>query len=230
MARNVGFTRNIKMLWMNHAYEVYKSGANRDEFKKVVYEYLSAEIKDPTNLGKTRNILTNMWFFDEQISKGAIILIEKFPDDKAIVYWCMLIRAYPIFLDVCQVMGKMFEFDEELTLKAIKEKLFDQWGERTTLYHCVDKLAATMKNMDCIRSNRGRYTRVYHEIEDKELLIFIALTYIKAVKSSYIFLDDINEWSAMFPFKYKISREFMTEDNRFQFSAFDGKPVIILNQ
>ncbi len=59
---------------------------------------------------------------------------------------------------------------------------------------------------------------------------FIAFTYLKTVDSSYISLEDINEWDAMFPFKCKITREMIALDDKYQVTAFDGKPVITLNK
>lgn len=34
----------------------------------------------------------------------------------------------------------------------------------------------------------------------------------------------------MFPFKYKITREMIALDDKYQVTAFDGKPVITLNK
>ncbi len=49
---------------------------------------------------------------------------------------------------MCKLIGKMSEFQDEITLAQLKQKLFDEWGERTTLYHSIDKLIATLKEFD----------------------------------------------------------------------------------
>lgn len=108
--------------------------------------------------------------------------------------------------------------------------MFDLWGERTTLYHSIDKIASTMKSLEGVDVSKGRYFKVTHEIQNPEVENFIAYTFLKTVESSYISLEDINEWDAMFPFKYKITREMIALDDRYQVSAFDGKPVITLSK
>ena len=57
----------------------------------------------------------------------------------------MMLRAYPVFKDISKLLGRMAKFQTELTLKQIKQKLFDEWGESTTLFYSIGKLIATMK-------------------------------------------------------------------------------------
>ncbi len=51
---------------------------------------------------------------------------------------------------MCRLIGKIGEFEETITTRQVKQKLFDEWGERSTLYHSIDKLLATMKALDFI--------------------------------------------------------------------------------
>ena len=142
----------------------------------------------------------------------------------------MLLYVFPVFGDICNTMGKMLRFQEEVTLSQLKDKMFDLWGERTTLYHSIDKIASTMKSLEGVDASKGRYFKVAHEIQNPEVENFIAYAFLKTVASSYISLEDINEWDAMFPFKYKITRAMIALDGRYQVSAFDGKPVITLSK
>lgn len=156
--------------------------------------------------------------------------MKRLPEDKVAIFWCMLLSVYPVFDDICNTMGKILRFQDEVTLSQLKDKMFDLWGERTTLYHSIDKIASTMKSLEGVDASKGRYFKVTHEIQNPEVENFIAYTFLKTVESSYISLEDINEWDAMFPFKYKITREMITLDDRYQVSAFDGKPVITLSK
>src|SRR5699024_10108969 len=102
-------------------------------------EYLSYEIGSPTVLRKTREILMNIWVYEndytDSLRNEALRLIQKDSDYALTVHWCMMLAAYPVFRDMCRLIGKIGEFEEKITMKQIKQKLFDEWGERSTLYH-----------------------------------------------------------------------------------------------
>lgn len=113
-------------------------------------EYLSFEIKSPTNLRKTREILLKIWVYEDEINlkirEEAIKLFNQYPEYRVCIHWSMILAAYPVFGDMCKLIGKMSEFQDEVTpLVKSNKKLFDEWGERTTLYHSIDKLVATLK-------------------------------------------------------------------------------------
>lgn len=231
MAKIVGLSRNIKMNWMNYAASALENVDNINEAKDILDGYLAAEIKSPDNLRKTKDILINIWVkSDTDLRKEAFALTKKFPEDRQAIFWCMLISVYPVFDELCDTLGKMLKFQDEVSLSQLKDKMFDLWGERTTLYHSIDKIAATMKSLEGVHASKGRYSKINHEIHSEEVENFIAYVYLKTVDSSYNSLEDINEWDAMFPFKYKITREMIALDNRYQVTSFDGKPVITLNK
>lgn len=231
MAKIVGLSRNIKLNWISYASSVLNDVTDINEAKKMLNDYLAAEIKSPDNLRKTKDILINIWLkSDDELRKEAFRLVEKYPEDKIVIFWCMLLSVYPVFDNICNTMGKIYKFQDEISLSQLKDKMFDQWGERTTLYHSIDKIAATMKSLECVKATKGKYTKVNHEVLNEDISNFIALTYLKTVDSSYTSLEDINDWDAMFPFNYKITREMISLDDRYQITAFDGKPVITLNK
>ena len=87
MAEFVGLSRNLKLSQMNFAAELSKENLPEAEFKARLNEYLSAEIKSPTNLRKTREILARIWFYEsgdfvEKIRDDARNLLEKFPSSR----------------------------------------------------------------------------------------------------------------------------------------------------
>ena len=229
MAKTVGLSRNIKMSWMSFAASELKNVNDISEAKTILDGYLAAEIKSPDNLRKTKDILINIWIKgDDDIRQGAFELVEKYPEDKNAVFWCMLLSTYPVFYDICNTIGKMFKFQDELTLSQVKEKMFDIWGERTTLFHSIAKIMSTMKSLEGIYALKGKYSKIERTIHNEEVTKFVAYTYLKTAEGSYITLEDINDWDAMFSFDYRITREMIALDDRYQVTAFDGKPTIKL--
>ena len=80
----------------------------------------------------------NIWVYDNpyssRLKSEAVQLIEKYPEYAVSINWCMMLAAYPVFLDMCKLIGKMSEFQDEITLAQLKQKLFDEWGEKKQPY------------------------------------------------------------------------------------------------
>ena len=103
-------------------------------------------------------------------------LMEKYPEYAVSINWCMMLAAYPVFFDMCKLIGKMSEFQDEITLAQLKQKLFDEWGERTTLYHSIDKLIATLKEFDVLRCEKpGKYYINRIPINNKKISVFMLM-------------------------------------------------------
>lgn len=234
MAKMVGLSRNLKIQWLNKTVELYASGLNEAEIKEQLNEYLSFEISSPTNLRKTREILMNIWVYENELAKGikkdAVELINKDQDNALAMHWCMMLAAYPVFVDLCKLIGKMSEFQDEITLAQIKQKLYDEWGERSTLYHSIDKLVATLKNMDVLVCDKpGKYRINKHRISDQKVVILMVYLLMLIDDSGYYTFLDLNASSYLFPFSYDVKKEAIMEDERFVFNNFGGELTIALN-
>lgn len=234
MAKAVGFSRTIKMPWIEKTIELINEGLPEDEIKAELDNYLSFEIKDPTNLGKARNILMNVWVRDNDYSsvvhKEALGIINKYPNQALAAHWCLMMMAYPVFKDLCKLIGKMSEFQDAFTLKQMKKKLYDEWGETTTLMYSIDKLVATLKNIGALKwVKAGTYTIEKICIDNEEILGLIAYTIVAVSDAGYHTVESLNESTLMFPFNYKIDRGLIVNDSNLSMNNFGGELTISIN-
>lgn len=234
MAKMVGLSRNLKIQWLNKVVELYSLGLEEVDIKNQLNEYLSYEITSPTNLRKTREILMNIWVYDNEMSQKireeAITLIKQDSDFALAMHWCMMLNAYPVFVDLCKLIGKMAEFQDEITLAQIKQKLYDEWGERSTLYHSIDKLIATLKGMDVLVCDKpGKYQIKKHRVLNDKVIKLMIYTLMSIDDSGYYTFLDLNSSSYLFPFEYEIKKESILEDDRFMLNNFGGELTIALN-
>ena len=235
MAKMVGLSRNLKLPWLNKAAELCSSDLTEQEIKDQLNEYLSFEITSPTNLRKTREILMKLWFYMPEgddsmqammssIRNEGLRLIGQDPDNAIPAHWCQLLVTYPVFADLSRLIGKMFEFDDVITMAQVKRKLFDEWGERTTLYHSVDKLIATLKAIDVLESpGTGKYTVKRHNIRNATVAHHLLHTMIVVDQRAYYRLPDLTSSVYLFPFTYKIKKDELLNDQRFSFNTFGGE-------
>lgn len=233
MAKMVGLSRNLKLQWLNKVVELVQEGLTEQEIKKQLTEYLSYEIESPTNNRKTREILMNIWVYENDNSNRlksiALALIKTYPEYSLEIHWCMMISAYPVFMDMCKLIGKMTEFQDEIILSQLKQKLFDEWGERTTLFHSIDKLIATFKALNVLVCTKpGKYNVNIHKVENSKIVTFMVYTIMSVDDGGYYTFSDINSSMYLFPFEYKIEKETILEDNRFTINNFGGEVSISL--
>lgn len=235
MAKMVGLSRNLKLQWLNKVVELVLEGLPENEIHDQLNDYLGYEIESPTNIRKTREILMNIWVYDnkysDKLKKEALSLIKNYPDYALEIHWCMMLAAYSVFDDMCKMIGKMSEFQDEITLAQIKQKLFDEWGERTTLYHSIDKLIATLKAVEVLHSDKpGIYQISKHKVSNNKVSSFMAYTMMLVDDGGYYSLIEVNSSTYLFPFIYKLEKETVLEDSRFVMSNFGGELSISLNE
>lgn len=234
MAKMVGLSRSLKLQWLNKVVELVLEGWKEEEIKEQLNAYLSFEIESAINVRKTREILMNIWVYENahsgKIRTAALELIRAHPEYSMPVHWCMMLAAYPVFADMCKLVGKMTEFQDEITLAQLKQKLFDTWGERATLFHSIDKLAATMKAMEALACDKpGRYRVHTHKISNPKVASFMVYTVMNVDGSGYYTFAEMNTSAYLFPFEYRLEKETLFEDSRFAVHSFGGKLSISLH-
>lgn len=235
MSKMVGLSRNLKMAWLNKMVELLAENLPEEKIKERLNEYLSFEIKSPINLRKTREILMHLWYYENpatsMLRSQGMSLIEKDQDNTLAVHWCILLATYPIFLDMSRIIGKLSNFEDEFTLKQLKEKIFDEWGERATLFHSIDKIIATMKALGVLHAEKpGRYIIVKHEIKNNEVNAILARTGVLVEEKEFYRLQELREMSYMFPFNYHIEREMLMMDEIFTITNLGGEIMVSLNR
>lgn len=229
MAKMVGLSRTIKFPWLNKAAKLYQENLTQEEYKAQMNEYLSFEIESAIVLRKTREILMNVWFYDTDpfitdVRKNVITLLNRYPDEAVPIHWCLLLLAYPVLIDMSKLMGRLFEFSDTITVKQIKQKMFDEWGERTTLFHTTDKIIATMKELGVISNVKvGTYAIRKHRIKADKVTAMVIQTALKTEDKGYCSFGELTEFGVMFPFEYTVSKEQFLEDERFILTNFGGE-------
>lgn len=221
MPKAIGLSRKIKLQWLNKAVALLGENLTEEEYKAKLNEYLSFEIESPTVLRKTREILMRLWFYEDDVDvvairNDALKLIRLYPDYDVEIHWCMLLIVYPVFSDVVRLIGRLVDYNEVLTLRKLKQKLYDEWGERTTLYHSVDKIVATLKELGVVTSyKRGSYSIVERKVKRSNIVAFMIYVAMRVDNNSYYSFADLNAFDILFPFEYEVSKEELMEDDRF---------------
>ncbi len=235
MAKMVGYACSTRLPWLNKAVQMLEENLPEAEYKEKMNEYLSFEIDSPTRLRKTREILMNVWYYPSEELEGtrkeAIALLDKYPEYAAAIQYCMLCLTYPVFADVCKIMGKLYEFQDEVTNPALKQKLYDDWGERGTLEATTRRITLTLKELGILKNEvKTRYTLHKITIDSEAVLNFIITQGMKLDGSSYYSYTELGSLYILFPFKYQVSKEMLMNEDRYTMTGFGGEVSFTLKE
>lgn len=235
MSKIIGMSRNINLDWLDKVADLVEQGKQEDEIKEILNDYISLSINSPTNLRKTREILMNIWVrIPEESFYIRELALELYNSNKAtnklVAHWCMILLAYPVFGDIVSVIGKMSDKQYDITTTQVKNRMFDVWGERSTLYHSIDKNIRTLKELGVLANVKtGLYKINKVKIDDDRALVLIVLIMIYRRDKLYLKVDDLDNSAEFFPFEYKVYLEVLEVSNLFNFDKFGGEIVVSLN-
>lgn len=234
MARMVGFTRLIKLPWLNKTAELAGEGLEPAQMREELEEYLSFEITSPTNRRKAREILLLPWVAEdvalEALRPRALGLAESHPYERLAIHWGMLIVAFPMFCDLVRLIGKMCEFQDEFTSAQVKAKILDEWGERSTVVKGSEKMLASLNAIGAIkRLKQGRYELAPRLAVDEELSLFLLHADMLARQSGYRTYNELLMSPELFPFELSLSKERLVGDERFSIGYFGREFTVSLS-
>ena len=174
MSKAVVLARPIKPEWLDMTAELLAGTRDRDEIRKRINEYVSRFIKSSINVRKTREILINTWvevdIGNREFRERALRVYKECPQtDRPAVHWAMMLMAFPVFRDLCTIVGKLSDMQDEVTLSQVHRRIYEIWGERYTLVHAIPKNIKTLREFGALEQVKpGVYRVVRRTVKDKD--------------------------------------------------------------
>ena len=205
MAERVGLSRNFNLAWLNAAADCQLSGMSKQEARAYLEPIIAQTIQSKDNIRKTRTMLLNLWYDNHSWIQATAIdackgvsITERLP-----LHWALLLAQYPVFFDLCTVMGNLFDYRSEITLHQIKKRVFEKWGARTTLLHSLSKNVQSLRDIDVIQPAEaiGSYTVKHYVIDDKHIVFALADAILKNENREYMMWEEIIHHPALYPFE-----------------------------
>ena len=231
MAKMIGLARPLKTEWMDKTADLVLEGKSTEDIKAELNGYLSFEIESPTSLRKTRDSLINLWALrsDEftNVRESALSLYPKLKSDKLPLHWCLLLLKYPVFSDICALIGKITNIEESFTTAWMREKLYESWGERTSLDVPVKNILRSLVDFGTLEKAKvGVYKTKERSIGDEKVIRLLIITLLKLKKKPYYEISEFSRVPLFFPFKYDVTLEWLHSTPEITIGTFGGKMVV----
>lgn len=204
----VGFNRFIRLEWLDKAVEIYSVERDESKSRQELREYLKGELESEKHANNVLKVLMRTWVNvpDDcvELRDRALSLYKSAGgNERIMLHWCMLMLAYPIFVDIIKVVGRLLNLQDSFTLKMVKNRIYEIWGERSTVKYAVGKILGSMAQWGVLeRQNKpGLYKRTASiKIEDTHFKHFFLECYLKAHNRPYVNYYEVNRLYEAFPF------------------------------
>ncbi len=204
MAERIGLSKNIKLEWMNLAADQHLLGKSQTEAMPIIDNKIHESITCQANLRTIRAVLLNMWFKNEDwFLENASEAARGMPSDERIaIHWSLLLKRYPVFYDLCTVIGGLFEYRDEITLGQIRNRIFEKWGARDTLQSSLSKNIQMFKELNALVAVKptGTYKCNKMAVSDVNIMYLLCAATIQASGKEYMSWEEIIHHPALFAF------------------------------
>ena len=172
--------------------------------KEKLDEIIGQKISSKDNIRKTRTIVQNLWYVDADwfhdeaaLAARYLTRVERLP-----VHWALLMNCYPIFTDMCIVMGQLFEIKDSVSATQIKAAIYSKWGARNTLEASLSKNLKSLRDIDALTygDSRTSYAKVTHTVSDPKVVALLFAAVMLATEQQYMTWESFITHPVIFPF------------------------------
>lgn len=231
MAERVAFTRTVTLSWLNEAAEFSIQGITRKNAGDALNTTIGQHISNAVNIKQTRIILLRTWFDTTPalLDRAKSQFHSVTSDEKLAIHWSLLMDQYAIFADLCDVIGHLYAFRDVITLRQIKERIYDKWGERSILCSSLSKNIKTLKELGAMAAGEhpGYYVLKKHTVSDPYVAGLLLYAMLHNASQRYITWSNFVSHPAMFPFEFVgMDEADMAAIDFISLDRFDGQTVL----
>lgn len=204
MAEQVGLARNFTLEWLDAAADCQMLGKDKAEAHEYLDSIISQKIQSKDNIRKTRTIMLNLWYSNEPwiMHESIAACRDVTRNERLPLHWALLLAYYPVFFDLCSVIGSLLEYRNTVTLQQIKSRIFEKWSARTTLEHSLSKNMQSLKDVGAMVPQQiaGAYTAANYTVDSKRIVYVLVDSILKNEQREYMTWEEIIHHPALFPF------------------------------
>lgn len=236
MQKKIGFDRNVKKEWLDRCVEQLIAEADIKEIRESVLELISLTISNGDNQNKALANIMSAWVkTDEAIEDSKQDALKIFHNikesEKLALHYCMLMYAYPIFKDYLKAAAKIYSIENVINVAYIRERIYELWGERSTIKYAINRITNTLIDFNIIESagKTGMYQLVaqypIEHINVKEIMLEM---YLKSIDRLYIPYIEIPYILEFFCFDFDVTLGEISQMNRIKTNTIGGEVVVTL--
>ena len=204
MANIVAFSLPIDLNQLNEVYELYIAGVSREDARIRLDEQISQHLSSKDTIRKTRTILLNVWYDGQSTIHDSAVEAARYltKSERLPVHWAMMLMRFPIFKDLCIILGNLYELKDCVSTTQIKKEVFNKWGARSTLETSLSKNLKTLRDVGVIKiaDKSAYYGKCVHAISDPNVTALLFASVMLSTEQQYMRWESFISHPSIFPF------------------------------
>jgi len=169
----IGIKQVLRLEWLDYTASLLQSGITTPQIRAELAAYLSdrkASGAQESRADKTKSmavgLLMNIWVTPEKkitpLRNDALAYLRDHSGESCICHWLMYSASYPFFFYVCNVLGSLFNLQNQITKQQILRRVYGIYGDRNTVERCLRYAVRTLVTWGIIADNQksGVYEKV----------------------------------------------------------------------
>lgn len=157
----IGFDRTLRLPWLDQAALLASELRNEDALRIALLEWLSSYVAGEESRWRTAQVLTRMWWRVPEahvaLRDEALGWIAGLPaEERLVLHWGMALLAYPFFLDVATIIGRLLRLQGAFKLAQVSERIGARWGNRSTLEFALAREMHSLVNWGVLQHGQER--------------------------------------------------------------------------
>lgn len=206
MAKLVTFSRNLNIDWLNAVAEYRQAGKTREEAAEALNALVGSKIVSKDNIRKSRTLLLSIWYDnDPWFLSTAEKTCRDLPRYQWLpVHWALMLLKFPIFHDVCDIVGKLLDYKESISITQIQQRVFEKWGARNTMLHTLPKIIQTLKDIQALDTGemKGTYKAHAWKVSDVQAATLLVAALLVSRDHQQMTWNALSQDPAIFPFEF----------------------------
>ena len=223
----VSFDRRIDLEWLDYVAGLTADGHAPIDVRQKLISFLGDKLSGPNRsdsaCGKAVRLLSRIWVnVDQEViglrDQALEVLPNASPDQRLAMHWTLCLGGFPFFGDVATHGGRLLSLQGTLSTAQVLRRLYEQWGERSTLCFTVQRALRSMVQWGALADTVGRgiYTEGPRRIAVHGVLAQLLLEALLIYEGKALPVDQTMCHPAFFPFDVILFAHELRQSPRFE--------------
>jgi hypothetical protein len=224
----IGIKQAIRFEWMQKAANLVLAGLEIKAIRLELDEYLSDRMGSGVRGDRSAvarsfavSLLMRIWVTPDPVlhhlHEGLLEYIARGDSQEMLVHWAMISAAYPFWFNVARQTGRVLALQEQITLKQIKSRIVEEYGDRQTVTRNVQFVVRSFAYWGALKESVavGCYEKATPvKVINDNLAVLLIESILHALPEAKAELGIVLNNPALFPFQVPtMNGDFISQRN-----------------
>ena len=192
---SVGMDRFLDLKWVDYGLDLAILSKESDGYAQL-RDRLALEISGYESARKTANQIRRLWLVEDNISWIREIVFQEdlltHYQYRPILHYGMSLIIFPLFTQVCQYLGSLFQTSETCTRSQIQHRVLLTYPNSQSSLRSTDRVLQTLINWGFIQYKDGHYSQIPIKVDDQEIAEWLLIVIVHLMPFQWCYLRDLH--------------------------------------